>query len=141
LNSAAGREKVQRRSLASADFNGDNAPDLAVAISSGSAVAILLGDGTGHFTAAPGSPVPVGGAPTSVVAANVTGDGRPDLVVAVYDPASRRVTGFEILLGDGSGGFAEAPGSPVAILAASSVAVTAADLEGDGKADLAVANT
>jgi hypothetical protein len=129
---------AQTCSLASADFNGDNAPDLAVAISSGSAVAILLGDGTGHFTTAR---VSVGGAPTNVVAADVTGDGRPDLVVPVYDPASRRVTGLEILRGDGSGGFAEAPGSPVAILAGSSVAVTAADIDGDGKADIAVANT
>jgi hypothetical protein len=128
-------------SLASADVNGDNAPDLAVAISSGSAVATFLNDGTGHFTAAPGSPVRVVGAPTGLVAADVTGDGRADLVIPVYDAASKRVTGIDVLLGDGRGGFAEAPGSPAAILAGTSVDVTAADIDGNGKADVALANT
>jgi FG-GAP-like repeat len=127
-------------SLASADVNHEGAPDLAVAVSSGSAVAILLGDGTGNFAAAPGSPVHLSGTPTSIVAADLTGDGRPDLVVPVAN-SSGRITGIEILLGDGSGGFAEAPGSPVSILAGSSISVAVADFNGDGKADLAVANT
>lgn len=127
-------------SLASADFNGGGAPDLAVAISSGKAVAILLGNGAGGFSAAPGSPVAVGGAPTSVVAADVSSEGRPDLVIPVAD-STGRVSGIEILLGDGSGGFAEALGSPVPILAGKSLSVAVADLTADGKADLAVANT
>jgi VCBS repeat protein/FG-GAP repeat protein len=127
-------------SLASADFDGGGAPDLAVAISSGQAVAILLGDGAGGFAAAPGSPVAVAGTPKSVVAADVSGDGRPDLVVPVAD-STGRVTGIEILVGNGSGGFAGAPGSPVPILAGKSLSVAVADLTGDGKADLAVANT
>jgi hypothetical protein len=124
-------------SLASADFNG-GAPDLAVAISSGHAVAILLGDGAGGFTAA--TPVAVGGAPTSVVAADVSGNGRADLVVPVAD-STGRVTAIEVLLGNGSGGFAEAPGSPVGILAGKSLSVAVADLTGDGRPDLIVANT
>ncbi|MGN6430812.1 MAG: FG-GAP repeat domain-containing protein, partial [Gaiellaceae bacterium] len=131
---------AQTCSLASADFNGDGSPDLAVAISSGSAVAILLGDGSGHFSAAPGSPVPVGGTPEGVVSADVNGDGRPDLVVPVAD-STGRITGIEVLLGDGAGGFVPAPGSPVLFLAGDSLAVAAADLNGDGKVDLAVANT
>jgi hypothetical protein len=132
---------AQTCSLAAVDFNGDGSPDLAVAISSGTAAAIMLGDGSGHFRAPPGSPVPVGGSPTSVVAADVNGDGRPDLVVPVADPASGRITGIEILLGDGSGGFTEAPGSPISILAGSALSVAVADFDGDGKPDLAVANT
>jgi len=127
-------------SLASADFNSGGAPDLAVAISSGKAVAILLGNGAGGFTAAPGSPVPVGGTPKRAVAADLSGDGRQDLVVPVADPTGR-VTGIEILVGDGSGGFAEAPGSPVPILAGKALSLAVADFDGDGKADLAVANT
>jgi VCBS repeat protein len=127
-------------SLASADFNRDAAPDLAVAMSSGKAVAILLGNGSGGFTVAPGSPAAVAGTPTSVAAADVSGDGRSDLVVPVAD-STGRVTAIEILLGDGSGGFAEAPGSPVPILAGKSFSLAVADLNGDGKADLAVANT
>jgi hypothetical protein len=130
---------AQTCSLASADFNGDGSPDLAVAISSGTVVAIMLGDGSGHFGVAPGSPVAVSGAPTSVGAADVNGDGRPDLVVPVADRASEHITGIEILLGDGSGGFTPAPGSPVPLLAGFSISVAAADLNGDGKIDLAVA--
>src|SRR5262249_27705789 len=102
--------------------------------------AIMLGDGAGGFTAAPGSPVAVGGAPKSVAASDVSGDGRSDLVVPVADSTGRG-TGIEILLGNGTGGFAEAPGSPVPILAGKSLSVAVADLTGDGKADLAVANT
>jgi hypothetical protein len=127
-------------SLASADFNSDGSPGLAVAITSGTAVAILLDGGTGQFAPAPGSPVPVSGTPTSVVAADVNGDGRPDLVVPVAD-SSGRITVIEIVLGDGSGGFTEAPGSPISVLAGSALSVAVADLDGDGKPDLAVANT
>src|SRR6266516_987987 len=127
-------------SLASADFNGDGSPDLAVMDSVAKTIAILLGDGTGHFAPAGGSPGHVNGTPRSVVAADVNGDGRPDLVVPVAN-SSGRVTGIEVLLGDGSGGFSEAPGSPVSILAGADISVAVADLDGDGKADLAVANT
>jgi hypothetical protein len=127
-------------SLASGELNGDAAPDLAVAISSASAVAILVGKGTGSFAAAPGSPVHLSGTPTSLVAADVNGDRRLDLVAPVAD-SSGRIAGIEILLGDGAGGFTDAPRSPVSILAGSNISVTVADLDGNGKADLAVANT
>jgi hypothetical protein len=131
---------AQTCSLASADFNADGSPDLAVAITSGTAVAIMLDGATGQFAPAPGSPVPVSGTPTNVVAADVNGDGRPDLVVPVAD-SSGRITGIEILLGEGSGGFTEAPGSPISILAGSALSVALADFDGDGKPDLTVADT
>jgi hypothetical protein len=127
-------------SLATADLNGDGAPDLAIVDSAGKDVLILLGDGTGHFAPAGGSPIQAGGSPTSVVAADVNADGRPDLVIPVAD-SSGRITGIAILLGNGAGGFAQAPGSPVSILAGNSLSVAVADLDGDGKMDLAVANT
>ena len=134
---------ARKCAVAGGDFNGDGAPDLAVAISNGQALhalALMLGDGRGGFAAAAGSPVQVGGTPTSVVAADVNHDGRPDLIAPVAD-ANGRITGIDVLIGDGTGGFAEAPGSPVPILAGQRVSVVAADLDGDGKPDLAVANT
>jgi hypothetical protein len=127
-------------SLASADLNGDGASDLAVVDSTAKDIVILLGDGTGRFAPASGSPVHVDGTPTSVVAADVNGDRRPDFVVPVAD-SHGRITGIEVLRGDGAGGFAEAPGSPVPIVAGADVSVAVADLDGDGKPDLAVANT
>lgn len=124
--------------LASADFNGDGSPDLAVLDSSAKTVAILLGDGTGHFAPAGGSPIHLDGTPANVVAADVNGDNRPDLVVPIAESAGH---GIEVLLGDGAGGFAQAPGSPVPILSGNAISVAVADLDGDGHADLAVANT
>ena len=45
------------------DFNNDGLLDLAVANSEDNTVSILLGNGNGTFTAASGSPVPVGAFP------------------------------------------------------------------------------
>ena len=115
-----------------ADLNGDGRPDLAVANQDSNDVTVLIGDGAGGFSAAPGSPVEVGRAPSSVVAADLNGDGRPDLAVA--NDTSKDVS---VLLGDGAGGFSAAPGSPVRV-AGYPHGVTAADLNGDRKVDLAV---
>ncbi|HSD01155.1 MAG TPA: VCBS repeat-containing protein [Gaiellales bacterium] len=131
---------AQPCSLAAADVNGDRKADLAVASLGDKALEILLGDGTGRFATARGSPVHLSGTPRDLAAGDLTGEGHPDLVVPVAD-AVGRVTGLEVLLGNGAGGFVPAPGSPVPILAGRDLSVAIADLSGDGKADLAVANT
>src|SRR5207249_3546751 len=69
-------------SVAVADFNGDGKPDLAVANLASSNVTILLGNGSGNFTEAAGSPVSVGSLPRSVAVGDFNGDGKPDLAVA-----------------------------------------------------------
>ena len=121
-------------SVAVGDFNGDGKPDLAIADYSGNNVTVLLGDGTGRFTAAPSSPFPAGSQPNSVAVGDFNGDGKPDLAIANYN--SNNVT---VLLGNGTGGFTAAPGSPFpAGVQPYSVAV--GDLNGDGKPDLAIAN-
>jgi hypothetical protein len=70
------------RSVAAADLNGDGKPDLAVANSNSNDVSVLLGDGAGGFNAAAGSPVAAGTNPVSLAAADLNGDGKPDLAVA-----------------------------------------------------------
>jgi len=72
-------------SIATADLNGDGKPDLAVANRHSNNVTVLLGNGAGGFSAAPGSPVEVGGEPFSVVTADFNGDGRPDLAAGNAD--------------------------------------------------------
>src|SRR2546427_325773 len=76
----------------------------------------------------------VGRGPFAVTVGDFNGDGKIDLVVANH--VSHDIT---ILLGDGNGGFKAAAGSPVAA-GYFPAAVVVSDFNGDGKADLAVAN-
>jgi uncharacterized protein (TIGR03437 family) len=122
------------QSVATGDFNRDGKPDLVTANYSANSVTVLLGDGSGGFTAAPGSPFAVGTNPASVAVADFNGDGIPDLVIA--NSGSNNVT---ILLGNGSGGFTPAAGSPFAV-GTEPQSVAVADFNGDGKPDLVTAN-
>jgi hypothetical protein len=120
------------RSLATADFNLDGRPDLAVANDGSNNVTILIGDGSGNFAAGAGSPFSAGTGPRSIVTGDFNRDGKPDLAVA--NSSSNNVT---ILIGDGSGNFA----APVAYAAGTGPrSIVTGDFNRDGKPDLAVAN-
>ncbi len=66
-------------SVAVADLNGDGHDDLAAACRMGIAVEVALGNGTGGF----GQPQPITAKPAAatLAAVELTGDGRPELVV------------------------------------------------------------
>jgi hypothetical protein len=85
------------RGITSADFNGDLKADLAIANPASNNVTVLLGDGTGNFTAASGSPESAPGA-WDVAADDLDGDSDEDLAVAGSN--------VSILLNNGSGDFA-----------------------------------
>ena len=70
------------QSIAAGDFNGDGKMDLVITNPSFDQVDVVLGDGTGHFASAPGSPLFSGYAPTAVLVADFNGDGRVDVAVA-----------------------------------------------------------
>jgi len=139
------------RSVAVADVNGDGKPDLAVANlclteynCPNGLVGVLLGNGDGTFQTA----VTYGSGgyyAMSVAVADVNGDGKPDLVVAnnctsgdfsngCTDPSGT----VGVLLGNGDGTFQAAVTYGSGGYYSSSVAV--ADVNGDGKPDLVVAN-
>jgi FG-GAP-like repeat len=82
------------------DFNDDGCPDLAVTNGQNNTVSILLGNGDGTFTRAPGSPIPVGAVPYFTAIADFNKDGFAD--IAVTNNADNTVS---ILLGKGDGTF------------------------------------
>ena len=112
------------------DLNGDGKPDLAVANYFSPTVSILLGTGTGAFSAA--TNFGVGENAFSVAMGDLNGDGKPDLAVA--NSGSNTVS---ILLGTGTGAFGAATNIAVGWNPRS---VAIGDLNRDGKPDLAVAN-
>lgn len=127
---------VNPRSITAADFDVDGNIDLAVANFNSDNVSILLGNGTGGFVLAPGSPFPTGGdTPVSIITADFNEDGKIDLAVANFNTFN-----VSILLGDGTGGFAPVLGSPFPTGGFGPSSIIAADFDGDGHIDFAVSN-
>jgi len=120
------------RSVEVADLDGDGRPDLAIANERSQDVTVLLGDGRGGFTPAKGSPFPAGPEPNDLAFGDLNRDGKPDLAIANH--TAKHLT---VLLGDGRGGFAPAPGSPFAVAVRPHThGVAVGDLNGDGNPDL-----
>lgn len=80
--------------MAAGDFNGDGIQDLAVANFGDGTATVLLGNGSGGFTAATGGPFAVGTSPFSLAVADFNGDGIEDFATA--NNGSNNVT---VLLG------------------------------------------
>ena len=123
-------------SLAVGDFNRDGKLDLVEANFSTGNVTILLGNGNGTFQA-PRS-YGTNGAPTSVAVGDFNRDGKLDLVVANLVNNSGGAGSMGVLLGNGDGTF-----QPVVNygLGSNPDSVAIGDFNGDGKLDLAVANS
>jgi hypothetical protein len=137
-------------SLASADFDGDAHRDLVVVNQSSNTVSVLLGAGDGTFQA-PATFTTLG-YPTQVLVGDLDGDAALDLVLAHENTAV-----VSVMLGHGDGSFdPAAPGVPASsgmpagsptgelprsesvFLDPAETAMAMADLDEDGKLDLAV---
>jgi hypothetical protein len=142
------------QSAAVADVNGDGRPDIVLVgcASAGSNgrcatgfVNVLFGNGDGTFQPAVSYGSGGGGGAESVAVADVNGDGTPDLVVANSCPGVDSngdctiVNGIvSVLLGNGDGTFQPAVSYGSGGQEPTSVAL--ADLNGDGRPDIVVAN-
>jgi hypothetical protein len=119
--------------VAIGDFNNDGVLDLAVANANDNTVSILLGNGDGTFTAA--AAVPTGGFPFYLAVADFNRDGAAD--IAVSNEADSTVS---VLLGNGDGTFTQTASSPIPGFNYNPAQIVAADFNGDGYPDLAVAD-
>ena len=119
--------------IAAGDFNGNGRLDLAV--SGGGEAMVLLGNGDGTFQAE--VPYAVGSAASAIVAGDFNGDGHVDLAVTTYGDNNNDVS---ILLGDGDGTF-QPQSEARDVVGSSPNAIVAGDFNGEGRTDLAVANS
>jgi hypothetical protein len=113
---------------ASADFNRDGRPDLAITNTAGRFLTVLLSDQNSGFL--PGRNLAAGGELLGIAAADFDGDGFEDTVAGAQSPAA-----LLLFRADGRGGFARPIATPVESTPRS---LAAADFDGDGRADLAV---
>jgi len=114
---------------ATADFNRDGKPDF---VAADTALVIFLGNGDGTFESTALTNGPTGNALTGVVAADLNGDGIPDVAVVDNQPGGP----LSVLLGNGDGTFANPVNYPVGDYPQS---IAVGDLNQDGHPDLVIA--
>jgi len=147
------QQRTFTHSAAVADVNGDGAPDifennLGCCSNDHVQAQLLLNDGTGHFTVAPGA---ISGMVTDIYGnahsfaclfADVNGDGTPDLVVGGSEEQGANAS--RVLLNDGHGHFSFFETLPPTIGPPNNAFVIdmkAADVNGDGAPDLIFAES
>jgi hypothetical protein len=127
--------------VATGDLNRDGHLDVVTADPTSNRIFVYLGNGSGGFPQAQDSPVPVGSQLIAMAIGDLTNDGIPDLAASATENGTSYV---DVLPGIGNGRFSAAirvpvAGSPIFTGVPRDIAI--GDLNGDGFADIASANT
>ncbi|HET8948835.1 MAG TPA: FG-GAP-like repeat-containing protein [Candidatus Polarisedimenticolia bacterium] len=129
----------QTRDVATGDFNGDSIPDVVTVSPSSRVLTLLPGVGDGTFL--PKSTIPTSLPLTRVLAADLNGDGRTDIIglqiTDRFSAPSSNPSHVVTRLGNGDGTF----GNETSILVTNywwALGMTLGDLNGDGVVDLVV---
>ena len=130
---------VGARALAAGDLNGDGRPDLVAATKISThgdevdPVLVMLGNGNGTFGPAVAYRLTVQD-PTAVAIGDVNRDGKQDVVTANSGGT------VSVLLGNGNGTLPDLASATYALNGSDPRSVVIADLNGDGRPDLATVN-
>ena len=127
--------------FAAGDFNGDGRIDLVAANqdpSGARSVSVLLGDGSGHFSAGPAATV-IAPSAVSIATADLDEDGRLDVIIGSGFSNGANLPGrLLVLRGRGDGSFQD----PVTYSVGSgNISAAVADVNRDGHVDLVVGGT
>ena len=128
------------QNLRAADFDEDGWLDVVTPAHDRNAVTLMLGGGDELLRAAQGSPFASMGGFTTLATVDLDRDGHQDVLAVHRSDASTqyKVDGLSVLLGDGRGSLAHAPGSPWTGLPLRSNSLAHGDWNGDGYLDVAV---
>jgi len=119
------------RAIATGDFDGDAQPDIAYVSDAPSSIGVLLGDGSGGF--ADELSADTGPSPSVVLAEDLSGNGRDELLVAHEGEAMLRIYFIE------PGGALTEAGQ--LLLPAAASALDTGDVNGDAVPDIAATST
>ena len=128
--------------LAVADLTGDGKTDILTGNAAGQDVTLLAGSGAGRFAAPVVVRIGANSIPLAIKVADITGDGRPDILTANQQsdgteiPMPELAGSISVVRNDGNGRFAEAHQYKVPDGYGRIAGVAVGDITGDGRADL-----